>query len=80
MVQLNRAVALAETGHLQAALSILQNLAAELADYQPFHAAMAEYTARNGQPHLARAAYDRAIALAPSKADAALLTRRRAAV
>lgn len=80
VVQLNRAVALAETGHLHAALSILQTLSAPLTGYQPFHAAMAEYLARSGQQTAARAAYDRAIALAPSKADAALLTRRRDAV
>ena len=78
VVQLNRAVALAETGEVAAALSILQALSAPLADYQPFHAARAEYLSRNGQPGAARLAYDRAIALATSPADAAFLTRRRA--
>lgn len=41
---------------------------------------MAEYLSRNGQTTQARAAYDRAIRLAASKADAALLTRRAAAL
>ena len=49
VVQLNRAVALAEAGQLDAALSILSALAGPLTDYQPFHAARAEYLARSGQ-------------------------------
>ena len=76
VVQLNRAVALAEIGELSAALSILQPLAVPLADYQPFHAARAGLLARSGDP-AALAAYDRAIALA-GPADAAFLARRRA--
>ncbi|MEO8241029.1 MAG: sigma-70 family RNA polymerase sigma factor [bacterium] len=80
VVQLNRAVALAETGQLDAALSILQALSGPLADYQPFHAARAEYLARTGMTAAARAAYDRAITLAASDADAAFLTRRRDAL
>jgi len=74
VVQLNRAVALAETGHLAAAVAILQALSAPLSDYQPFHAAMAEYMARCGGPDAARAA--RTIALAPSDADVEWLRRR----
>lgn len=77
VIQLNRAVALAETGALAAALDILSRLATVLHDYQPFHAAQAEYLTRAGSFVAARAAYDRAIALAASSADAAYLSRRR---
>ena len=76
VVQLNRAVALAETGQVQAALAMLGELAGTLDDYQPYHAARAEYLARSGNPG-ARAAYDRAIALAGTPADAAWLAARR---
>lgn len=77
VVRLNRAVALAEAGHPGPALAELDALAPLLADYQPFHAAHADLLFRAGQGPAARAAYDRAIALAPSSADAAFLTKRR---
>ncbi len=79
VVHLNHAVALAETGQLTAALAMLSHLAPRLDDYQPFHAARAEYLARAGDP-AASAAYDRAIALAASPADAAFLQQRRGAL
>jgi RNA polymerase sigma factor (sigma-70 family) len=77
IIQLNRAVALAETGALIAALTLLQPLAADLDSYQPFHAAHADLLARAGQTHESLAAYARAIAMAASSADAAFLTKRR---
>lgn len=77
VIRLNRAVALAEAGHLSQALAELAPLATALDGYQPFHAAHAEFLARAGQGPAARAAYDRAIALAPSPADAAFLIKRR---
>lgn len=77
VVRLNHAVALAETGALSEALERLGALSDALADYQPFHAARAELLVRDGQIAAALAAYDRAIELAPSPADAAFLTRRR---
>ena len=77
VVRLNRAVALAESGHLAPALAELAALAPALADYQPFHAALADLLSRDGQADSARAAYGRAIALAPSESDAAFLIRRR---
>ena len=80
VVQLNRAVALAETGALQPALALLSGLAAVLDGYQPFHAARAEYLTRAGDLIAARAAYDCAIALAATPADAVFLTRRRDAL
>ena len=77
VVRLNHAVAVAEAGNLPAALAALQDLAGPLADYQPFHAAQAEYLARAGQTAAALAAYARAIADAASPADAGFLARRR---
>ena len=77
VIRLNRAVALAEAGHLAQALTVLSDLAEALEDYQPFHAAQADLLARAGQAQAARAAYDRAIALAASPSDAAFLIKRR---
>ena len=78
VIHLNRAVALAESGALHPALALLHSLAPALQDYQPYHAALAEYLARAETFGPARAAYDRAIALAASAADAAYLIKRRA--
>lgn len=78
VVHLNRAVALAETGALPAALALLEGLEADLSAYQPYHAAKAELLRRAGAAEAARAAFDAAIRLAPSSADAAFLIKRRA--
>ena len=77
VVRLNHAVAVAETGDTPAAMAILSAIEADLADYQPFHAAKAELCFRSGQTAAAFDAYSRAIVLAPSPADAAFLTMRR---
>lgn len=77
VIRLNRAVALAEAGNLPRALDEIADLATTLDEYQPFHAARADLLARAGQGGAARAAYDRAIALAPSAGDAAFLAKRR---
>lgn len=50
VVQLNRAVALAEAGTPEAGLRVLESLALGLATYQPFHAAHAELLSRCGEP------------------------------
>ncbi len=76
VVRLNRAVAHAEAGALDAALAELEELAPGLQDYQPFFAAQAELLVRKGLHARARAAYERALALAPSEADAAWLASR----
>ena len=76
VVELNRAVALAETGLLAEALARLEGLAAELEGYQPFHAARADLLARAGEP-AALAAYDRAIELADRPEDVLFLQKRR---
>jgi RNA polymerase sigma factor (sigma-70 family) len=77
IVRLNRAVALAETGELRAALTEIEALSVELSDYQPFHAAKAELLARDGQKKAAQLAYDDAIRLAQSVADVAFLEAKR---
>jgi RNA polymerase sigma-70 factor (ECF subfamily) len=77
VVRLNRAVVLAESGGAVQALAELRAMAGALAAYQPFHAAEAHVLACLGQAAEARAAYDRAIRLAPTEADARLLRKRR---
>ncbi|MGL6211840.1 MAG: RNA polymerase sigma factor, partial [Paracoccaceae bacterium] len=77
VVRLNRAVALAEAGQLLTALTEIEDLADALDTYQPYHATRAELLARAARPAESRAAFDRAIALAASSADAAFLTKRR---
>ena len=78
VVALNLAVALAEAEGAPVGLAILNPLSADLADYQPFHATRAELLGRVGQTEAALAAYDQAIALAASSADARFLGQRRA--
>ena len=77
IVQLNRIVALAETGDLATAVSLLLSLETDLDAYQPYHAARADLLARSGQIGESLSAYTRAIAMAASSADAAFLTKRR---
>ena len=77
VIALNRAVALAETGPIALALEQLETLAAVLDSYQPFHAANAELLARLGRHTESFAAFNRAIELAASSADAAFLIKRR---
>jgi RNA polymerase sigma factor (sigma-70 family) len=77
IVRLNMAVAAAETGELKSALAELAKLEEELIDYQPFHAARAEFLARDGQREAARTAYSEAIRLSQSAADVAFLEAKR---
>ena len=77
VVQLNRSVALAEIGKTTAALEELAALQTDLIAYPPYYAALAELLSRTGNHPAARAAYDQAITLASSSADAAFLRRRR---
>jgi RNA polymerase sigma factor (sigma-70 family) len=78
VIALNLAVALAEAEGAQAGIAVLNTLVGDLVDYQPFHATRAELLGRTGQIEAALDAYDRAIALAPSSADARFLGQRRA--
>ena len=79
VVRLNRAVALTEAGALAAGLREIEALAGPLDAYPPYHAARAEILHRAGRRAESDAAYARAIALAPTLADAGFLVRRRAA-
>ncbi|MFI0842767.1 RNA polymerase sigma factor [Mesorhizobium sp. IMUNJ 23232] len=65
VVEVNRAVALAESGHAKAGLAILDRLSADrrLADYQPYWAARGIVLTRLDHNDSAREAYRRAIAL-----------------
>lgn len=78
VVRVNHAVALAENGHLAAALSILDTLQEQLADFQPLHAAHAGVLDKAGDHEAARSAYGRAIELATSDSDRLLLAGRAA--
>lgn len=80
VVQLNRAVALAEAGWPEAALRDIETLLPSLTAYQPLHAARADLLARLGRTSESLLAFDHAIALAPNSADAAFLGKRRAIV
>jgi RNA polymerase sigma-70 factor (ECF subfamily) len=76
VVELNRAVAVAETGEVEAALEILESL--ELDRYHYLHATRAELLRRLDRADDARAAYDRALDLVHSDAERRFLERRRA--
>ena len=76
VAQLNEAVAIAETGDVEAALSLVERL--ELDRYHYLHATRAELLRRLERVDDARAAYDRALELVHSDAERRFLERRRA--
>jgi RNA polymerase sigma factor (sigma-70 family) len=80
IVQVNRAAAYAQAGAADLALKMLKFVADELADYQPFHAALADVLAKNGLLKEAQSAYERAIALAVTHADVGFLQKQRDAI
>jgi RNA polymerase sigma-70 factor (ECF subfamily) len=75
IVELNRAVAVAELDGPEVALSIVDRL--DLASYHPWHVARAELLRRLTRYDEARDAYDRALELTANQAERAHLTRRR---
>ncbi len=77
VVRLNRAVALAETGSLDLALSEVRGLKEELPRYQPYYAALAELEARAGTKTAARDAMDMAIKLSSSDDEKRWLAAKR---
>jgi RNA polymerase sigma-70 factor (ECF subfamily) len=80
VVELNRAIALAELDGPAAGLRALRAIdPAALGDYQPFHASHADLLARAGEHDAAVAAYDRALALTVNPTELDFLTRRRVA-
>ncbi|MDP5083999.1 MAG: RNA polymerase [Yoonia sp.] len=76
VVRLNAAVAIAEAGDPAHGLALVEDLSAELSDYQPWHAARAALLAATGAVDAAAMAYREAIARAPTPAEALFLTRR----
>ena len=74
MVELNRAVAIAETGEVEAALAVVDGL--DLDGYHYLHSTRAELLRRLDRGDEARAAYGRALELVHSEAERRLLERR----
>jgi RNA polymerase sigma-70 factor, ECF subfamily len=75
IVELNRAVAVAELDGPEVALSVVERL--DLASYHPWHVTRAELLRRLGRTEESRAAYDAALALTANEAERAHLRRRR---
>ena len=76
VVQLNRAVATRYALGPEAALAEVEPLATELDDYRLFHAVRAELLTAVGRTTDARAANERALALAANPAERELIARR----
>ena len=74
VVDLNRAVAIAETGDVEGALALVDRL--ELDSYHYLHATRAEFLRRLDRVDDARAAYGRALALVHSDAERRFLERK----
>lgn len=74
VVELNRAVAVAEASGPEAGLAIADGL--QLGDYHYLHATRGELLRRLGRAREAREAYERALALAHDDAERRLLERR----
>jgi RNA polymerase sigma-70 factor (ECF subfamily) len=74
VVELNRAVAVAESRGATAALALVEGL--ELDGYQYFHSTRAELLQRLGRTDEARAAYERALELATSEPERGFLAER----
>jgi RNA polymerase sigma-70 factor (ECF subfamily) len=80
VVELNRAVAVARVSGPAAALAIVDGLASELDGYRYLHSTRADLLRRLGRGGEARAAYSRALVLAPSEPERRFLERRIAVV
>ncbi len=78
VVDLNRAVAVAELDGPEPALAIVDGL--DLDEYHLLHAVRADLLARLDRYDDARQAYDRALELASNNAERALLERKRLAL
>jgi RNA polymerase sigma factor (sigma-70 family) len=74
VVELNRAVAVAQTGSTEQALAIVDGL--DLDDYQYLHSTRGELLRRLGRTVEARAAYEHALELASSEPERRFLARR----
>ena len=78
VVELSRAVAVAEAAGPEAGLAIVDGL--DLGEYRYLHATRGELLGRLGRTEEARAAYRQALALAHDDAERRLLERRLAAL
>lgn len=78
VVSLNRSVALAETGKLEAARRAMDALETALSTYQPYHAARAGLARRAGDLQTARDAYEQAIKLSTNNSERTWLTTQKA--
>jgi RNA polymerase sigma-70 factor, ECF subfamily len=76
VVELNRAVALAEAEGPAAGLDVVEAIAAELDGYLYLHAARGDFLRRLGRPSEARDAYARAIELVRSDPERRFLSQR----
>ncbi|MFV2052593.1 RNA polymerase sigma factor [Aliiroseovarius sp. YM-037] len=76
VVKLNHAVALSNLNGPEAALPMLDQLAEEMAGYQPFHAAQADLFRRSKQPERAKTAYQKALSLTQVECERAFLQAR----
>jgi RNA polymerase sigma-70 factor, ECF subfamily len=74
VVELNHAVAVAESGDLETALALLEDL--PLDDYHYLHATRGELLRRSARPAEARVAYERALELVHSEAERMFLEER----
>ncbi len=75
VVTLNRAVAVAKLQGPEAGLALIEPLADRLSGYFYFHGARGAFLGQCGRPAEAREAFNRAIALAGSAAEAAEIRR-----
>jgi RNA polymerase sigma-70 factor, ECF subfamily len=78
VVELNRAIAVAEVNGAEAGLALVDRL--ELDGYQYFHSTRADLLRRLGRAEEARAEYERALALADTEPERRFLERRVAEV
>ena len=80
IVALNHAVAMAESGSLEAGLSLADDVAESLDEYHLLHVTRAELLLRLGRDADAAAAFDRALELVRNDAERDHLLRRRASL
>lgn len=76
VVALNRAIAIGETEGAGAALDALETIGSELDNYHLLHATRGAMLRRIGERGAARAAYERAVDLAPTEADRRFLNHQ----
>jgi RNA polymerase sigma-70 factor (ECF subfamily) len=76
VVALNWAIAIAEIGQPELALSKVEALESELKTFQPFYAAYAEILSQVGQVDKAKAAYETAIQLSQTTASKQFLQQK----